>query len=81
MTTYKGKNIRVSDETHKIVSEHCGKKLVIGAFTDEAIKEKIEREGIPTLDRQDPKLTEVSILKDGTYGVGVDWPVKKETKA
>ena len=53
MNKYKGKNIRVSNETHKLAANHCGKKLVLGAWVDEAILEKLQREGIPTLERQD----------------------------
>lgn len=44
MTKYKGKNIRVSDSTHKKLITELPAKVKIGAFVEEAIDEKIERE-------------------------------------
>lgn len=44
MTKYKGKNIRVSDSTHKKLVTELSAKIKIGAFVEEAIDEKIERE-------------------------------------
>lgn len=47
-----GTNIRVSTDIHKQLTEHLKKKEKIGAWTDEAILEKIEREKtleVPTL--------------------------------
>ena len=43
-TKYKGKNIRVSDEHHTKVTESIKKKEKMGAWVEEAIDEKIERE-------------------------------------
>lgn len=43
-TKYKGKNIRVEEEVHKLATDHVGKKIKLGAFTSEAIIEKIEKE-------------------------------------
>ncbi|HRI24359.1 MAG TPA: hypothetical protein PLZ45_06760 [Ferruginibacter sp.] len=42
-TKYKGKNVRVSDSSHEILI-NLGPKINMGAWVDEAIKEKIERE-------------------------------------
>lgn len=50
---YKGKNIRVREDAHQSAVIHCGKKIVLGEFVSEAIEEKLQREGVPTLDRQD----------------------------
>lgn len=40
----KGTNIRVSTDVHKSVVEHIGKIKKIGAWTEEAIQEKIKKE-------------------------------------
>ena len=53
MTTYKGKNIRVSDDHHKKLVDNLPKKINMGAWVEEAIDEKLQREGIPTLSVQD----------------------------
>jgi len=37
-------NIRVSNDVHKYLVEHLNAKQKIGAWVDEAILEKIERE-------------------------------------
>lgn len=44
MTKYKGKNIRVTQEAHQQAVDHCGKKLIVGAWVSEAIEEKIIRD-------------------------------------
>lgn len=43
-TKYKGKNIRVSEESHQRLSTELPKKTIIGAWVDEAIAEKFARE-------------------------------------
>ena len=43
-TAYKGKNIRVTNEAHQAAIDHCGKKIVVGAWVSEAIEEKLQRE-------------------------------------
>jgi hypothetical protein len=43
-TKYKGKNIRVSDEHHTKVIATVTKKEKIGAWVEDAIDEKIERD-------------------------------------
>lgn len=44
MTKYKGKNIRVTEEAHQQAVNHCGKKLIVGAWVSEAIEEKLQRD-------------------------------------
>lgn len=46
MTKYKGKNIRVTEDAHKLATDHCGKKIIMGAWVSDAIIEKIDREKI-----------------------------------
>jgi hypothetical protein len=43
-TKYKGKNIRVTDDAHAKAVEHCGQLINLGAWTSEAMMEKLERE-------------------------------------
>lgn len=75
---YKGKNIRVREDAHKLATNHCGKKIVLGEFVSEAIEEKVQREGVPTLDRQDPKITDISLMTDGSVSTCVTWRLKKK---
>ncbi len=43
MTKYKGKNVRISDTAHEKL-EQLPKKIIKGAWVEEAIDEKFERE-------------------------------------
>ena len=43
MTKYKGKNVRISDTAHEKL-EQLPKKIIKGAWVEEAIEEKFERE-------------------------------------
>jgi hypothetical protein len=43
-TKYKGKNIRVTDDAHAQAVKHCGELINLGAWTSEAMMEKLERE-------------------------------------
>lgn len=58
-TKYKGKNIRVDEDAHAAAVDHCGKKIILGEWTSEAIREKIERETAGEKAQYDKKLNRI----------------------
>lgn len=44
MTTYKGKNVRISEKTYQIMKNELNPMIVMSKFVEQAIIEKIERD-------------------------------------
>ena len=73
-------SVKIDSDIYKQVIEHTQKNgSKIGKFFELAATEKLQREGIPTLDRQElTNITDKFGISD--IQLGQEWPIKKETK-
>jgi len=46
MTTYKGKNIRISESTHQLLKKKLPIEIIMSKFVEYAIIEKLERDNL-----------------------------------